>query len=104
MQTLPTWGERSKFSYSGSVTQGTLIIYGKGFSITVSASEYSSLLNHFQGKVVDIGTSRTNPPSGSVGEWLQFHVSKTAIASYIGPILVVEGYAEKTGGPRIRFK
>jgi hypothetical protein len=103
MRTLPTWAKRSKFSYSGSITEGTTIIYGKGFSLTVSSSQYSELLKHFRGRTADIGTSRTNRPPGSVGEWLQSHVTKTAIASYIGSILIAEGYAEKTGGQRIRF-
>jgi hypothetical protein len=103
MQTLPTWAERSKFSYSGSVTHGTKITYGEGFSVTVSVSEYSALLKHFRGKTVDIGISRTDPPPGSVGEWLQSQVTKTGIASYVGPILIAEGYAERAGGTRIKF-
>ena len=103
MPTLTTWGERSQFSYLGSVTQGTAITYGKGFSVTVSAGEYHALLTHFQGQTVDIGTSHDNPPHGSVGEWLRMHVTKTGIASYIGAILVSEGYARKAGGPRITF-
>jgi hypothetical protein len=53
---------------------------------------------------VDIGTSRTDPPRGSVGEWLQLNVSKRAIASYVGPILIAEGYAEKAGRPKIGFR
>ena len=103
MKTLSTWAERSQFSYSGSVTQGTKITYGSGFSVVVTASQYNDLLSHFRGRIVDIGTSRTSPPPGSVGEWLQAHVTKTGIASYVGPILIAEGYAEKAGGPRIRF-
>jgi hypothetical protein len=104
METLRTWGAKSKFRYSGSVKQGTTIIYGKSSSLAMSAPQYTRLLNHFRGRIVDIGTSRTNRPPGSVGEWLHVHVTKTAIASYVGPILVAEGYAEKVGGPKIRFK
>jgi hypothetical protein len=103
MPTLPTWTGRSRFSYAGSVTQGTTITYGKGFSLPVSQAEYNALLNHFRGQTVDIGTSRDNPPHGSVGEWLQSHVTKTAIASYVGPILINEGYAETAGRSRIHF-
>ena len=105
MRTLPTWAVRSRFGYSGSIMEGTEIKYGKELLYTqfVSAPQYSILLNHFRGRTVDIGTSRTIPPPGSVGEWLQSHVTKTAIASYVGPILIAEGYAEKAGGPRIRF-
>jgi hypothetical protein len=104
MKILNTWAEKSRFHYSGSVKEGTTIIYGKGFSLAVSASQYSALLKHFRGRTVEIGTSRTNRPPGSVGEWFQFHVTKTAIASYVGPILIAEDYAEKVGGPKIRFK
>lgn len=104
MQTLKTWAAKSKFSYTGSVNQGTRITYGRGFSLSISASQYAELLNHFRGTTVDIGASRTDPPRGSVGEWLQSNVTKVAIASHVGPILIVEGYAEKAGGSRIRFK
>lgn len=103
IRSLLTWAGKSKFSYSGSVAQGTTITYGSGFLITLSAFQYNALLNHFRGRTVDIGTSHDNPPRGSVGEWLQSHVTKTGIASYVGPILIAEGYAEKAGGPRIRF-
>jgi len=103
MPTLPTWARRSKFSYSGSVAEGTTITYGREFSLTISPSQYNALLNHFRGQTVDIGTSRDNPPRGSVGEWLQSNVTKTAIASYVGPILISEGYAEDAGGSRITF-
>ena len=104
MQTLKTWARRSEFSYTGSVKDGTRITYGSGFSATISAAQYAKLLDHFRGRTVDIGTSRTNPPRGSVGEWLQSNVTKTATASYVGPILVAEGYAEKVGRSQISFR
>lgn len=103
MPTLPTWADRSSFEYIGSVAKGTRITYGRGFTVTVTPSQYRDLLDHFGGSVVKIGTSRTDPPPGSVGEWLQANVTRAAIASYVGAILVHEGYAEKAGGPLIRF-
>ena len=103
MKTLPTWAGRSQFKYSGSVSQGTKITFGSGFSVTIKADQYSDLLSHFKGKTVDIGTIFTNPPRGSLGEWLQQNVTKTAIASYIGPILIYEKYAVKIGGSQIKF-
>lgn len=102
-ENLETWAGKSSFSYTGSVKSGTIITYGSGFSLSVSADQYTKLLNYFEGRTINIGTSRTNPPRGSVGEWLQANVTKTAIASYVGPILISEGYAEKAGGPYIRF-
>jgi len=64
------------------------------------------LLRAFGGATVGIGTSRTNPTPGSVGEWLQANVTKTAMASFVGPILLAEGYAERVPGAssEIRFK
>jgi hypothetical protein len=62
------------------------------------------MINFFSGNVVDIGTSRDIAPKGSLGEWLQENVTKTAIASYVGPILIKEGFAEKIGQSQIRVK
>lgn len=104
---LPTWAARSKFEYSGSVAAGTEILYGKKpYRQRISAAQYRRLLTHFKGATVGIGTSRTDPTPGSVGEWLQANVTKTAIASYVGPILLQERYAERVPGARskIRFK
>lgn len=106
-RTLPTWADRSKFTYSGSVAAGTEILYGKKRNRKmITAAQYHALLSHFRGATVGIGTSRTNPTPGSVGEWLQAHVTKTAVASYVGPILLEEGYAERVSGAtsEIRFK
>jgi hypothetical protein len=107
MKQVPTWAGRSRFGYAGSVEQGTVIRYGRNlaYSITVSADQYAALLNHFRGRTVNIGTTRIGPPPGSVGEWLQSNVAKTAIASYVGRILIDEGYAERVeeGAPEISF-
>ena len=103
MRTLPTWGQRSKFSYAGSVRSGTTISYGKGYLTFVTPQVYSSLLAHFQGRTVDAGTSRIGPPAKSVGEWLQANVTKTAIASYVCPILIEEGFAERIDKSQIAF-
>ena len=104
---LPTWAGRSKFEYSGSVAAGTEILYGKKpYRQRISAAQYRALLTYFNGATVGIGTSRTNRTPGSVGEWLQANVTETAIASYLGPILLEEGYTERVPGARseIRFR
>jgi hypothetical protein len=101
---LATWARRSVFSYVGSVAEGTVITFGRGWSVRVSAADYAALLDHFRGQEANVGTSRDAPPTGSVGEWLQRNVTRAAIASYVGPILVVEGYAERAGGAYIRFR
>lgn len=101
--TLETWGGRSSFRYNGSVKEGTLIFYGaKPFKYLVTANDYEDMLEHFGGQTVSCGTSRTEPPRGSLGEWLQKNVCKTALASYVGSILVQEGYTKK-GGDLIEF-
>jgi len=95
---LETWGGRSSFHYSGSVKRGTQIFYGdKPFRYLVTANDYEDLLEHFGDQTVSCGTSRMEPPKGSLGEWLQRNVCKTALASYVGSILVKEGYARKRG-------
>ena len=95
MKKLATWAGRSEFTYEGSVTTGTTIHYGSNFSTTVSANKYAALLKRFKGLEVNIGTSRDRAPEDSVGDWLQKNVTLTAIASYVGAILIDEGYAKK---------
>lgn len=105
-KTLATWGGRSKFAYDGVVTTGTVIWYGKKpYRAVVTQDHYKRLLRHFNGCTVLMGTSRI-PPLDSVGAWLQEHVTRTAIASYVGAVLIHEGYAERVPGEssKIRFK
>ncbi len=103
MKELKTWGGKSSFKYSGSVKEGTKIFFGSGHTVNISAEKYLQLLNHFSGRTVKIGTSRTTRCGDSVGQWLVENVTKTAIASYIGAILIEEGYAEKISGPEIKI-
>jgi len=106
IRTLPTWAGRSEFRYDGSVKEGVTIKYGNGFSYTqkISAQQFRNLLDYFRERTVNIGTSRTTPPPGSIGEWLQVNITKIAMASYVGPILINENYATKVEGPIIKFK
>jgi hypothetical protein len=104
--TLPTWRKRSKFQYSGSAKAGTRIHCGKefGVSFVIDADHYAAMLAKFSGQEVSIGTSRTTPPAGSLGEWLKETYKHDAVTSYVGPILISEGYAEHGSAPdRIRF-
>ena len=101
---LPTWAGRSSFEYTGSVAAGTEILYGtKPYRQWITAAQYRALLAHFGGAMVEIGPSFDNPPAGSVGEWLQANVTKTAMASYVGPVLLDEGYAERVPGARSKI-
>lgn len=104
MMSLRTWTGKSHFKYEGSVSKGTQICFGKEGRRPVSASQYTRLLDHFKGQEVLVGTSRDNPQSGSLGEWLQVNVTRTAIASYVASILVTEGYALRvTDRTKIKF-
>jgi hypothetical protein len=73
-----TWAGKTEFRYFGSVAEGTTIpIYGYQ-RVIISASDFESLLDRFQGCTVDLGTS-FNPPGGSIGEWLRSNVTKTKL-------------------------
>jgi hypothetical protein len=96
MKEIATWGERSKFNYSGSVSEGTKIVFKSGVVLKFSKEEYGKLLSYFGGKFVNIGTSRTNPPEGSLGRWIELNMNKMGTTSFIGSILLNEGYAIKT--------
>ena len=82
-----------------------MIYYGNDnkYTAKVSALQYSALIAKFSGLTLPAGTSRDNPPRNSMGQWLQENVTKTALASYVGAILVSHGLAEKHGS-KIYFK
>jgi hypothetical protein len=103
---MSTWGGRGEFAYTGCVKDGVVLRYGADgrYSCEISKQQWRSLLTHFRGRTVPIGTSRTDPPEGSLGEWLQQHVTKTALASYVGPILLAEGYADRPSSSEITFR
>ncbi|MBI4317164.1 MAG: hypothetical protein HY675_01630 [Chloroflexi bacterium] len=102
--TLPTWDGRAKFQYEGSVHQGTTVYVGRNFKhkFTIKGNDYASMLAQFSGQEVSIGTSFSNPPKGSLGEWLKGKHSRCG-TSYVGPILISEGFAER-GADRDRIR
>jgi len=106
MDKVPTWGGDASFSYEGDVLSGTTIYYGNAlrWKATIKAEDYRKLLRRFSGKEVSIGTSKTDPPPGSVGEWVKANINKSGLMSYIGAILVREGYAAKPDRGRIQFR
>ena len=102
MKELQTWAGRSAFRYTGSVRDGTTIHFGEGRKVMISTEQYRAMLELFSGSKVNIGTSRDKAPRGSLGDWLFENVDSRAIASYVGAILVEEGYAVKSA-PSIIF-
>lgn len=101
--TLTTLAGHAEFDYTGSVNTGTLIRYGHGSTVTVSAIDYANLIQHFRGTTVAIGADRINPPAGSLGAWLRGNVTPTGIASYVAPILIYEGIAKRVNHMTIEF-
>lgn len=97
-----TWGEESTFDYEGCVATGTLIRFGQGLERTVSAEQWQALRNQFLGREIEIGTSQDQPPVGSMGEWFYANIHNQALMSYVGPILLREGYAVREGPTRLR--
>jgi hypothetical protein len=102
MITLPTWGGKSEFQYSGSVKQGTQISWKDkakpgGFSrpLFVSPAQYQSLRSTFSGKEVPLGNYR-DPAQGTLEAWLKKQPDQwgVGLARHLGKILVVERYAE----------
>lgn len=59
---------------------GTEIIFNMGWKAKVSAQEYIALQRHFMGRIVNIGTSRTEPPEGSLGGWIYTNLRLAGIA------------------------
>ena len=105
-RTILTWGQDGEtFYYEGSVSTGTTIHYGDSYRHTakISATDYHRLLQQFPGGEVAVGTSKTDPPTGSVGRWMKDNVNKSGLMSYVGAILLEEGYATKLRRGRIRF-
>jgi hypothetical protein len=99
MTILPTWSGRRNFRYSGSVQTGVTIEFGTDFQNIgqFSSDELRRLIEHFKGKEVPLGTQHTSSPiKGSVAEWIRNNINRNRImTSYLGPIFVSEGYAEK---------
>lgn len=94
MHDMKTIVKQKPFKYK-SLTNGDKEIYiGKSNTLVkISKEQYTKLLATFKGQTVTIGASRTNPPKDSLGEWLMNNVTKTAVASYIVPILLIENHA-----------
>lgn len=99
---VDTWGGQSQFEYEGDLQVGTVITYGQGRRLTVTPQQYQQLLMDFAGQHVPVSPSRTNTDAGSLEGWLNQHVTRTSIASYVAPILILEGAATRVDN-RLQF-
>ena len=102
---MTTWDNRAVFYYHGSVKTGTTVHYGSDFKffIETTADEYKKMIQQFKGKTVNAGTSKSDPPEGSLGKWIKDSISPNALPSYLAPILIKEKYAKKKGKSEITF-
>ena len=96
-----TWGGSSTFEYNGCVETGTEILFGENENQTILTQQWQNLRQHFIGRIVKIGTSRDNPPLGSMGEWFYANILNQALMSYVGIILVREYYAVRESNTTI---
>jgi hypothetical protein len=104
---LHTWSGDSEFQYEGTVPKGITIYCGKAFSrqYSLTSSQLRQALEEFSGREVKIGTHRTAPPPGSIGDWIMNRFNRGGIMSYLGPILIQDGFAERGTKPdRITIK
>lgn len=92
---LFTLQKKKPFKYKGSVDTGITLYFGYQFDRekSIKKEQLVQLIREFSGQKVLIGTSRNDAPEESLGHWLQTNVSRTALASYVAPILIKEGYA-----------
>lgn len=100
LHTLP---KKKSFKYQGSLAGGLTLYFGTSRKEKVSQQQCRHLLEKFKGDTILVGRSFNNPPPGSLGEWLIENVTKRAIASYVAPILVEEGYAKWISYKELQF-
>lgn len=101
-----TFAGRKKFSYSGSVDTGTKVWVGTAMQspLKFTKEQWDALLDAFRGKTIPAGLSFDKPEAGSMGEWIKANwQTKMGPATYVGGILISEGYAERPGPGKIRF-
>ncbi|MDR7074729.1 hypothetical protein [Fictibacillus barbaricus] len=103
MKELHTIPKKSPFKYEGSLEEGIILYFGTGRKEKMNQKQCLLLLDNFKGKRVVVGRSFNSPPPHSLGEWLLTNVSKRAIASYVAPVLIEEGFAKWVGSKEIQF-
>lgn len=106
---MKTLVKNKPFKYKKTSNGDIEISFGKDAStkVKLSKEQYMNLIETFKGHTVLIGSSRTNPPKDSLGEWLINNITKQAIASYIVPILIEKDHVTPImpiGSGKIKFK
>jgi hypothetical protein len=101
---LKTLARGASFRYE-VIKDGIKIMYGNSYSIIVHKEILQMLLENFSNKTVPIEATSTisDLNEGSLGHWLNKHLNGPVITSYVGAILVNEGYAEHYD-KKLKFK
>jgi hypothetical protein len=73
MKTLFTWSGLKEFRHEGSVSKGLTFHTGVGFAhpYRLNAAQLHQILTEFSERGVKVGTHRTAPPDGSIGDWIK---------------------------------
>jgi len=103
---LHTWSGKQSFRYEfDRSTLDVRIFCGQEFSRTyqVEGQAVRAALLEFSGGETPAGTNRTHPPHASIGDWFRVNCKRGGIMSYLGPILIEEGYA-KRGSDKDRIR
>lgn len=100
---LRTIAKDEPFTIS-EVDLGYQIMVGKSKTkLFLPRSFIAEIETDMAGEELNIGSNRDNPPEGSLGARLNSKVCKTAMASYVAPLLVHLGVAETVNKRTIRI-
>lgn len=88
--TLPTWGGRSQFVYR--CDGGVFLEYGNNRRLHVSATQITALQTALSGRLIPVFGAEP-----SLDAWVKDHIIGTRIASYLAPVLIALGLAERSG-------
>jgi len=96
IMTLGSPGRRTRFSYSGSVSDGATLQFTGNPHIL--PGYFQEILGHFAGRTIPGGFNMTDPTSGGLGIWVRDNsrmLNGTMLTprhtSFIAAILVNEG-------------
>lgn len=86
-----TWAREATFYYRIGKGGSVLLRYGSEGGITIPQSTLVALSTHFSGKLIPLTSSHGESLDG----WLIENFSRTRLASYIGPLLTILGFARR---------
>ena len=90
-----TFGGGADFRYRGTTDTGTVIRYSKDeLELVLTQADYLRIWERFRGREVKVGTSQS-PPQDSLGAFLIREITHVGAASYVGRLLLEDGYAWK---------